>query len=69
MYLGNDAPNAVATESSAPKESEQPTKIYSAAERQALAKEILPPDVIEYLQEEFRAEFNSVRKLSERKLY
>ena len=44
-------------------------KIYNSEERQALAEEMLPPDVLEYLKEEFRAQFSSVRNLSDRKLY
>ena len=44
-------------------------KIYNSEERQALAEEMLPPDVLEYLKEEFRAQFSAVRNLSDRKLY
>ena len=65
----------VAPEPSAPKPplveptEEKPSKIYNAEERQALAEEMLPPDVLEYLKEEFRAQFSSVRKLTDRKVY
>lgn len=44
-------------------------KIYTAGDREALAKELLPPDVIHYLKEEFRAEFTGVRDMKDRKLY
>ncbi|MEM7673067.1 MAG: hypothetical protein AAF212_06980 [Verrucomicrobiota bacterium] len=49
--------------------SQEPAKVYTPEERQALAEKMLPPDVIAYLKEEFRAEFTSVRKIGDKKLY
>lgn len=58
-----EQPTSTATHST------EPAKVYSAAEREALAKKMLPSDVVEYLKEEFRAEFTNVRRLNDRKLY